>query len=331
MNTISARPRSIISILWIGVLLGPVLVMLWLGRGRLALLYLLLQVVANASIIALETYALVDASPVFLFISPAILLYIFATSIIAVGHGLWLRNSSLSRPWYRWIAAVPAVLYSIALLLIFPARVFLFQPFNSPSKSNFPNLAIGDHFFVSKYSYGYTKYSFPFHLATFEGHIWAAQPKRGDFAVFRKPTDPNVDYVKRLVGLPGDRIQMKAGVLYINGAAVGLEPVELPAGYYAEAPITFYRETLPGGRSYVIADIDPQGSSDDTEEFAVPDNHYFALGDNRDNSQDSRHPEVGFVPFDNLIGPVAFFLFTTSELPIETRPVETREASGSLP
>lgn len=325
MSSSPAGPRSIISVVWIGALLGPVFVMLWLGRGRLALFYLLLLVVMNVTIYALEAYGIAGTTPVFLIFSPAMLLYTVATAAIAVGHGLWLRKSSLSRPWYRWIAAVPAVACIVLAVLLYPSRVFLFQPFNSPSSSSFPNLAVGDYFFVSKFSYGYSQFSFPFHLAQFEGRIWAAQPERGDLAVFRKPSDPNVDYVKRLVGLPGDRIQMKSGVLHINGAAVGMEQVELPAGYYAEGPVTFYRETLPGGRSYVITDSEPQGFSDDTEEFLVPDNHYFALGDNRDNSADSRHVELGFVPFDNLIGPVAFHFFTTSELPIETRPAETVE------
>jgi signal peptidase I len=146
--------------------------------------------------------------------------------------------------------------------------------------------------------------------------------------VFRKPTDTSVDYVKRIVGLPGDRIQMINGVLNINGTAVAMERETLAPEYYAEAPYVFYRETLPGGRSYVIADVEEDGYGDDTVEFLVPEGHFYSLGDNRDNSADSRVPEVGFVPFDNLIGPVAIRLFNAGNLPLDTRPIEYNSGPG---
>jgi signal peptidase I len=243
--------------------------------------------------------------------------------LIAIGHGLWLRSTSLNRPWYRWIASAPAVACAAVVVLAPAIRVLLYQPFDIPSQSMFPNLALGDYFLVSKLGYGYSRFSFPFGVARFNGRIWATLPDRGDLVVFRKPTDTSVDYVKRIVGLPGDRIQMINGVLNINGTAVAMEREALAPEYYAEAPYVFYRETLPGGRSYVIADSDPQGFLDNTEEFVVPGNHYFALGDNRDNSADSRVPEVGFVPFENLIGPVAFRLFNSGNLPLDNRPIES--------
>jgi len=170
-----------------------------------------------------------------------------------------------------------------------------------------PSLLQGDYFLANKFAYGYSRYSLRFSQHLFSGRIFAAQPKRGDLVVFRGPRD--FDYVKRVVGLPGDRIQMKGGALYINGAAVRRERI----ADYEDARdrrlvlVGRWRETLPGGASYET--LEQRGMN--TQEFLVPAESYFVLGDNRDNSLDSRFPrEFGYVPAENLIGRVALIFFS---------------------
>ena len=186
------------------------------------------------------------------------------------------------------------------------------QPFNIPSVAQEPTLLVGDYIFVSKSVYGYSRYSFPLALIPIAGRVFASQPERGDMVVFKYPIDNTTDYVKRIVGLPGDRIQMKEGVLYINDKAVPKQRVE---DYIEEVGgqqhrVDQYRETLPNGVSYNVLDRDPEGSLDTTQVFVVPEGHYFMMGDNRDNSADSR-ADVGYVPFENLVGKVEFLFYST--------------------
>lgn len=204
-----------------------------------------------------------------------------------------------------------------ALILALIVRTFLFQPFNIPSGSMKSNLLIGDYLFVSKYSYGYSRYSLPFGPNVMSGRIWASEPERGDVAVFKLPTDTSVDYIKRVIGLPGDRIQMKDGLLHINSQPVERERVE----DFVERDdrgnvrrIRRYRETLPNGVSYLSLDLLDRGPADNTREYVVPEGHYFMMGDNRDNSTDSRVlSHVGFVPFENFVGRAEIIFFSMTE------------------
>ncbi len=204
-----------------------------------------------------------------------------------------------------------------ALLLALIVRTFLFQPFNIPSGSMKDTLLIGDYLFVSKYSYGYSRYSFPFGLAPFSGRVWATPPERGDVAVFKLPTDTSIDYIKRVMGLPGDTIQVIDGVVHINGDPVKRERIDdyieqSPAGLVRRVPR--FRETLPNGVSFDTLDLTPNGQMDNTREYKVPEGHYFMMGDNRDNSIDSRYQtRVGYVPYDNFMGRAEILFFSIKD------------------
>jgi signal peptidase I len=203
-----------------------------------------------------------------------------------------------------------------ALLIALVVRVFLYQPFNIPSGSMKETLLVGDYLFVSKLSYGYSRYSFPFGLNLFSGRIFGAEPKRGDVVVFKLPRDNSTDYIKRVMGLPGDEIQVRAGVVYINGKELPRRRVEDFMTREDGGPVRHipaFEETNPEGRKYIVLDAEPNGPFDNTQTYKVPPGHYFMMGDNRDNSTDSRALwGVGYVPRENLIGRAEIIFFSAA-------------------
>ena len=216
---------------------------------------------------------------------------------------------------------IRTIVYAVLIALL--VRTFAYEPFNIPSKSMLPTLLVGDYLFVSKYSYGYSRYSMPLGVPLVpqgtEGRIFFSGPERGDVVVFKLPTDNKTDYIKRIIGLPGDEIQMREGRLYINRKLVEREQI----GGYTDVtesgvPLKYrrYSELLPNGRKHVILELSDDAQLDNTPVFKVPARHYFAMGDNRDNSADSRvmrstgFPPVGYIPAENLVGRAEFLFFS---------------------
>lgn len=206
---------------------------------------------------------------------------------------------------------------ALAAVIALTIRSFLFEPFNIPSGSMLPTLQVGDYLFVEKYAYGYSKYSFPMDIIRFDGRIFGRHPARGDIAVFRQPKRPEIDYIKRVIGLPGDVVEMRNGILFINGSPV---PREFKGREkYSERPregsfrlVDRYIETLPGGVKHSIYEVSDNERLDDTPAYKVPEDFYFVMGDNRDASMDSRAmAEVGLVPAENLVGRALFLFFST--------------------
>ena len=220
--------------------------------------------------------------------------------------GFWRTVLSMGLGWVASLA--------VLLLLALAIRALAFQPFDAPSASMAPTLRVGDYFFVSKWPYGYSRYTF-FNAFPFSGRIFAAEPERGDVVVFKLPRDNATDYIKRVIGLPGDEITVRGGVLFINGKEV---PRQRIADFVtredggASRPIPAYEETLPNGVKYTVLVAEPSGPFENIGPYKVPAGKYFMLGDNRDNSVDSRAVSgVGYVPFENLVGRAAL-LFSRS-------------------
>jgi signal peptidase I len=227
-----------------------------------------------------------------------------------------------------WGETLRTVVYAVLIAVV--VRTFAIEPFNIPSGSMIPTLLVGDYLFVSKYSYGYSKHSFPFSLGFFSGRIFFHMPERGDVAVFKYPGDQGqglnrTDYIKRIVGLPGDHIQVTGGILNINGKPVERtkigDYVQGGGGSYRAG--TLYSEVLPNGRRHEIVEASDNGPADNTPEFVVPPDHFFMMGDNRDDSLDSRttlmlrdvppdrpQPQGWYVPAENLVGRAEFIFFS---------------------
>jgi signal peptidase I len=206
--------------------------------------------------------------------------------------------------------------FAWAILIAVVIRTFLFEPFNIPSSSMEPTLLVGDFLFVSKFGYGYSGLGTFWGLAPFTGRIMEEhKPQRGDVVVFKWPQDNSTDYIKRVIGLPGDTVQVKEGELYINGKAVPRAALATPLQDPAGPPllyVTDYTERLPDGPEHIIRHMDRRPNLEDTPLFTVPPHHYFMMGDNRDNSRDSRDPTggVGYVPEENIVGKAKVIFFS---------------------
>ena len=213
-----------------------------------------------------------------------------------------------------------------ALIIALVIRTVLFQPVSIPSGSMKPALLIGDYLMVSKFTYGYSHYSLPFGPPIFSGRIFPAMPKRGDIVVFRSPTEETHDLIKRTIGLPGDRIEVKDAVVYINGTPVkreriadyvGEDPCQPEPVFNVIARVPRWRETLPNGVSYDTVQCPRLASyvdADNTPVYNVPAEHFFMMGDNRNRSADSRFmQDVGYVPFENVIGRAQVIFFSVAE------------------
>jgi signal peptidase I len=201
----------------------------------------------------------------------------------------------------------------VAIICATIIRSFIYEPFHIPSSSMKSNLLIGDYIFVSKFSYGYSTYSLPFSLNLFSGRIFASKPKRGDVVVFKLPSNPSINYIKRLIGLPGDKIQVIGGQIFINEMPVAKEYID----DFIDSDgtkIKRFAETLPEGRKIKVLDQFTDMSQDNTGIYVVPEGSYFMMGDNRDNSQDSRFlSAVGYVPEQNLVGKATIVFFSKEE------------------
>lgn len=202
---------------------------------------------------------------------------------------------------------IRTIVYAVLIALV--VRTIAFEPFNIPSGSMKPTLLIGDYLFVTKWSYGYSRHSFPWSWPAFAGRVGNAPVTRGDVVVFKTPSDNKTDFIKRIVGLPGDRIQVAGGILQINGEPVEREQID----NWEDADgvvFTQYLETLPNGVVHDIIEATDNAQLDNTEEVVVPPGHYFGMGDNRDNSSDSR--VFGFIPEQNLVGRATFLFYSTA-------------------
>jgi signal peptidase I len=300
----------------------PLFGFMYVNRGRLALAYLAFLILFVIATGVAAEYG-IDAEGTILDI------FFLIIYISCAVYSIYLVKKYGLGPKIKWYAkfAVVYTFFGISLLILaLPLRTFLIEPINIPSGSMEPTVPRGDYVLIDKTIYGYSQYSFPFHLKLWEGKILARKPQRGDIVVFALPSSTNATFMKRIVGLPGDEIQMKEGHLYINNTPVKSEIVgEFILNERQQGLIKMIRkrETLPEGKSYDIIEENDDGPLDNTMIYKVPDGHYFVLGDNRDYSQDSRDTNlVGPVPEENIFGRAAYFFYSGTEQRIVFRKIE---------
>jgi signal peptidase I len=293
---------------WIGRMMGSSApaselrdVLAWSLTPAILGLGVVLSIIAGVHVLDLEATA---ASQSFSGILQALLGVCYLWSAIVA---LLMLSRVLQFGFWRTVAVYLICAFLLPFLAAFGIRTFLFEPFNIPSHAMMPTLLEGDYLFVSKFSYGYSRFSLPFEPAALSGRIVATDPRLGDVVVFALPRDNSTTYIKRVIGLPGDRIQMKEGLLHINGKAVARERLPDCTGGQAcgssDKTVKHWRETLPNGVSHETLDCVDNGFYDNTVEYAVPPGHIFAMGDNRDNSTDSRVlSAVGYIPLENVFG-----------------------------
>jgi signal peptidase I len=288
----SGGPRGLVSTIVMTVVGSSFAGFLWIGRPRLAFL-------SFAATLLLLFFAAWYGFP--LYDSADWNLRDVATLAVVVVSVLFVlvfRKSSSPTMWHsRWYFVL-LLSFTISMTSALLIRSFVFQTFSIPAGSMAPALVEGDYFVVSKSAYGYSKHSLPSDLIEFSGRVWPIAPQRGDIVVLR--ANEGTDYVKRLIGFPGETIKISNGVLFING--VPAKTLEEGRKFDAGGEVgRLMRETLPNGVSYDVVDLQSDSVADNTQDFLVPEGHYFVLGDNRDNSSDSRF-SLGFVAFEQLVG-----------------------------
>ncbi len=276
---------------FVGLLLGSAAVMAYLGRWRMALAFFLAGLVGFLALIA---FAASQFSP--------LNYWLFAAFHVLGAVVGWVAAKQGSRDAYPFYARRGGL---ILLFLVLPLgatvlfKSLVYQPYTIPTNSMAPTFQAGDYVLASEFAYGYGRYSFPFLLNT---PFFGRHPVRGDVAVFRLPDSENIDYVKRIVGMPGDQVQLRAGTLYLNGEPLPREPVGKITVDGQEFSV--FRETLPTGRNYEVMELTDDAQGDNTRNFIVPSGQVFVLGDNRDQSNDSRFALVAYVPLENLFARV---------------------------
>lgn len=239
-------------------------------------------------------------------------------------------DSSKPLRWFAYLRNWVLYFFIAPIFIALVIRTFIYEPFNIPAGSMQPTLEIGEYVMAEKFTYGYGPYSFPYgtHVFTyiFQYKILQKSPERGDVVIFRLPIDTDVNFIKRIIALPGETIQIRKGKIYLNGAKipqtwVRQEIITSHIGERIEA--TIYQETLPNGKAYEIMDTDPNGELDNTQIFTVPEGHYFMMGDNRDNSRDSRFLEsVGPVPEINIASKAGFIFWNKNTHGISYKPIK---------
>ncbi len=284
----------------VAVFMGPFIAMAYLNKGRLALLYVFALITLHVVLEMIPSFAWEEEA---IFNVEGIAYW--AVTVLAAVHAYYVAKKFNVDEKVKWFARCTIPLIVLAVCLPFIAILFrtaVYEPFHIPSRSMAPTLYPYDTLLAEKFAYGYGAYSLPLHLKLWDGKFFEAPPNRGDIVIFALPSNTDIFYIKRIVGLPHDRILMDGGELYINDQRVPRKETGNVITLNGLA-LTEYQETLPNGVHYNILSEGDGGTLDNTGEYVVPKGHYFVMGDNRDHSHDSRVlPKIGFIPSVNIIG-----------------------------